>query len=49
MSIGAWADWIAVSMAVLFYTSLFATGMLAARKAVPGETGRGQALRASDR
>jgi len=44
MSIGAWADWIAVSLAVLFYTALFASGMVAAKRAAPAETGRGQTL-----
>jgi hypothetical protein len=40
MSIGAWADWIAVSAAVLFYVALFASGMFAASRAVPAETAR---------
>jgi hypothetical protein len=42
MSIGAWADWIAVSSAVLFYVALFASGMVAASRSVPVETARGR-------
>jgi len=42
MSIGAWADWIAVSAAVLFYVSLFASGMLAASRGAPAETAKGR-------
>ena len=32
MSIAAWADWITVSMGVLFYVALFASGMVAASR-----------------
>jgi hypothetical protein len=42
MSIGAWADWIAVSAAVLFYACLFASGMVAANRAAPGEPAGGR-------
>ena len=37
MTIGAWADWIAVSAAVLFYLSLFASGMVAAARGAPAD------------
>ena len=40
MSIGAWADWIAVTVGVLFYVALFASGMVAASRSVTGETAK---------